>query len=209
MSLLPRATWLVLAIFLSSGCSRKPERVPVADDLRAAQKAMSINEVSLMLRSGYKDQAIIPEVARRRIPAKPDAQTENALIRSGANVALIQALKTDSNVLTANQKEAYDYLAAKLASRAEEERLAQQDEPVVQGDESQKKPGAVEQTLQNLRKADAYKTQKAALETRIASQEAHIFLLRRNGYSDSQLLEYNEKLERDREQLHDLKLPLP
>ena len=141
MSLLPRATCLVLAVFLSSGCSRKSERIPLAEDLRVAQKAMSINEVSLMLRSGYKDQAIVTEVARRRIPAKPDVQTENALIKSGANAALIQALKTDSNVLTVNQKEAYDYLAAKRASHSEQEPPAQQNERVAQSDESQKNPG--------------------------------------------------------------------
>ena len=47
-----------------------------------------------------------------------------------------------------------------------------------------KKPSAVDQTLKNMRDAEAYKAQKESLETRIASQEAQISLLRKNGYTD-------------------------
>jgi hypothetical protein len=175
-------------------------------DLQAARQAMSIKEVSLMLRNGYKDPAIVAEVTRRHVTEKPDAQMELALVRSGAGPILIQALKTDSNVLTANQKEAYDYLVRQRANLIEQERLAQQDQTV---QDDPKKPSVVEQTLQNLRDADAYRAQKENLETRIASQEAQINLLRRNGYTEAQLVEYNEKLNRYRQQLHDLKPPMP
>jgi hypothetical protein len=92
------------------------------------------------------------------------------------------------------------------SSLVEQERLGQQGQSA-QGD--LKKPDVVEQTLQNLRNADAYKAQKETLETKIASQEAHLNLLRRNGYTEGQLIEYNEKLNRYRQQLHDLKQPLP
>ena len=112
----------------------------------------------------------------------------------------------DSNVLTPNQREAYDYLATKRASLVEQERLAQENQSA---QDDPKKPGVVEQTLQNLRNADAYKAQKEMLETQIASEEAHINLLRRNGYTEGQLVKYNEKLNRYRQQLHDLKQPLP
>src|SRR5205823_2964127 len=103
-----------------------------------------------------------------------------------------------------SQKEAYDELATQRA--AEQEHLAQQNQPV---GESAKQPSAVEQTLKNMRDAEAYKAQKESLETRIASQEAQISLLRKNGYTEGQLVEYNDKLNRYRQELHDLKQPMP
>jgi hypothetical protein len=206
MNVLTRTKCIGIAVLIFSACGRTPQRTLLPADLQAARQAMSIKEVSLMLRNGYKDPAIIAEVTRRHVAEKPDAQTELALVRSGATPILIQALKTDSNVLTANQKEAYDYLVTQRANLIEQERLAQQNQTV---QDDPKKPSVVEQTLQNLRNADAYKAQKENLETRIASQEAQINLLRRNGYSEAQLLEYNEKLNRYRQQLHDLKQPMP
>jgi hypothetical protein len=46
-------------------------------------------------------------------------------------------------------------------------------------------------------------------ETRIASQEAQISLLSKNGYTDGQLVEHNDKLNRYRKELHDRKQPMP
>jgi len=206
MDLLTRITWIGIAVLIFSGCGRTAQRAPLPEDFQAARQAMSIKEVSLMLRNGYKEPAIVAEVTRRHVAEKPGGQTELALVRSGASPALIQALKMDSNVLTPNQKEAYDYLATKRASLVEQERLAQENQSA---QDDPKKPGVVEQTLQNLRNADAYKAQKEMLETQIASEEAHINLLRRNGYTEGQLVKYNEKLNRYRQQLHDLKQPLP
>ena len=207
MDVLTRTRRIGIAVLIFSACDRTPQQHTfLPADLQAARQAMSIKEVSLMLRNGYKDPAIVAEVTRRHVTEKPDAQMELALVRSGAGPILIQALKTDSNVLTANQKEAYDYLVRQRANLIEQERLAQQDQTV---QDDPKKPSAVEQTLQNLRNADAYKAQKENLETRIASQEAQINLLRRNGYTEPQLVEYNEKLNRYRQQLHDLKQPMP
>ncbi|PYL47650.1 MAG: hypothetical protein DMF40_07565 [Verrucomicrobia bacterium] len=74
--------------------------------------------------------------------------------------------------------------------------------------ESKQKPSAVDHTLKNMRHAEACKAQKESLETRIASQ-AQISLLRKNGYTDGQLVEYNDKLNRYRQELHDLKQPMP
>ena len=53
----------------------------------------------------------------------------------------------------------------------------------------------MDHTLKNMRHAEACKAQKESLETRIASQ-AQISLLRKNGYTDGQLVEYNDKLNR-------------
>lgn len=163
---------------------------------------MPISEVSLMLRSGYKDRAIIAEVERRHVPEKPDAKTENSLLRSGATGALMQALKTDTNVLTQKQKEAFDYLAAEKANRAAQDRLASEEVPPERSVSSE---DVVKATVQNLRNADAYKAQKETLENRIASQESQIRRLRANGYTEAQLVQYNETLDRDRTALSDLK----
>ncbi|PYL04307.1 MAG: hypothetical protein DME32_02115 [Verrucomicrobia bacterium] len=88
----------------------------------------------------------------------------------------------------------------------EQERLAQQNQPA---GESTRRPSAVDQTLKNMRDADAYKAQKESLETGIASQEAEISLLRKSGYTKGQLVEYDDKLNRYRRELHDLKQPMP
>ena len=42
-------------------------------DYQAARQAISLKEISLMLRNGYKDPAIIAEISRRHVTEKPDA----------------------------------------------------------------------------------------------------------------------------------------
>jgi hypothetical protein len=194
-----------------------------AEDLRVARQAMALNEVSLMLRSGYKEQAIIAEISRRRVSEKPDGKMEDSLRRSGASPALIQALKTDANVLTRNQKRAYDNLAADRASRTEQERVAREDEAPgrleAANKERQRKQLLAEQTLQIARnneerveaydKAElAYKMQKQSLQTQIAEQGALIYRLRGFGTKESQLTEHNAKLNGLKEQLRNLKEPM-
>jgi hypothetical protein len=209
MHALTSATWLGIIILSLSGCSRasrQAEHTLLPADYHAARQAISLEEVSLMLRNGYKDPAIVAEVSRRHVPEEPDAQTEAALIQSGAGPALIEALRGDANVLTAREKEAYEELALQRAAVIEQERLAQQNQGA---GETTKKRNAVEQTLKNMRDAEAYKPHRESLETRIASQEAQITLLRKNGYSEGQLVEYNDKLNRSRQELYDLKRPMP
>jgi hypothetical protein len=46
-------------------------------------------------------------------------------------------------------------------------------------------------------------------ETRTTSQEAQISLFWKNGYTDGQLVEYTDKLNRYRKELHDRKQPMP
>lgn len=209
MSLLTKAAWLVAIALMFSGCSRQPEHTqlpPSPADLMVARKAISLRDVSLMVRSGYKEQAIMAEITGRRVSETLDAPTESALRRSAASPALIEVLKTDANVLTQSEKEAYDYLAAQRANRSEQERAAAEKELPAQPPASN---DVVQRTVQNLRNADAYKAEKESLETRIVSQEAYIGRLRANGYNESQLVEHNEKLNRYQEQLRTLKQPLP
>jgi hypothetical protein len=195
---------------------------PTAEDVRVARQAMAISEVSLMLRSGYKEQIIITEISRRRVSEKPDAKTEAMLLRSGASPALIQALRNDANVLTRNQKRAYDNLAAERTNRTEQARLARDDgapgQVEAENQERQRKQLLAQQTLQVARntaerveaydKAEReYKKQKQTLQNQIAIQEALINRLRSFGQTESQLTEHNAKLNSLKEQVRDLKEP--
>lgn len=205
MNALVRISCFAIAFLTFSGCTQKREPAPTAEDLRVARHAMPISEVSLMLRNGFNEKAIMAEVTRRRVSEKPDTKTEDSLLRSGASTAFIQALKTDGNVLTEKQRKAFYYLAKQRPSSAEKERVALEEVAPARLTSSE---DVVKRTVQNLRNADAYKAQREALETRINLQEAQIRRLRANGYKESQLLYNNETLDSYRQQLRDLKEPM-
>ena len=90
-----------------------------AQDLRIARQAMPISEVKLMLHGGSSQDSITDEVKRRHIPEKISAATELELTESGAKPALIAALKDENNILTENQKDAFDERAALRAERTQ------------------------------------------------------------------------------------------
>jgi hypothetical protein len=79
-----------------------------AEDLRIGRQAMPISEVKLMLHGGSSQDSITDEVKRRHIPEKISAATEIELTESGAKPAVIAALKDENNILTRNQKDAFD-----------------------------------------------------------------------------------------------------
>jgi hypothetical protein len=211
------------AFLALSSCNRAPAPVPLtAEDLRVARQAMPLTNVSLMLRSGYKDEAIIAEVRKKRISAPPDAAAEKSLIASGASPALIEALKAKENLLTENQRQAFDNFVAEksqrvqqdIASRHQEEIAAQEAE----NNERQRRARAVQQTIQNAQSADdkekayeqawdAYKKQKEYLERRIASLQSNISRRRSNGYHESNLLEWTQELDGLNDQLRHLPTP--
>jgi hypothetical protein len=87
-----------------------------AEDVRVGRQAMPISEVSLMLRSGTSQQAIVADVTRRHIPEKISVALESELTTNGAKPALIAALKDDENILTENQKNAFDQWVASRAA---------------------------------------------------------------------------------------------
>jgi prolyl-tRNA synthetase len=67
---------------------------------------MPISDVKLMLHGGSSQNSIT--VKRRHTPEKISAATEMELTESGAKPALIAALKDENNILTENQKDAFD-----------------------------------------------------------------------------------------------------
>lgn len=207
-----------------SSCSQQTVIAPpTAEDLRIAKLAMPTSEVSLMLRSGYTEAAIMEEVKRRRISAKPDAPTENILLEAGASAALITALKTESNLLTPTQRLAFneqvvqrantvDQQAANVAhTLAAEARDRQQ--------ENQRRYGLQQQTLQNIRQREQqqagyeqadrqYRARKQSLERAIVEQQTQINRLRSNGYREDELRSANQRLADYNTELSRLSAPL-
>src|SRR2546423_11309356 len=99
----------VLAFFLVSigllaSCSKR-ETVLTADELQVAKHAISPSEVSLILRGGYKQNAIAAEIGRRHITKRMDASTELNLREAGANPQLLGTLKDAKNILSPAQLE--------------------------------------------------------------------------------------------------------
>lgn len=222
MTTIKRLTCLGYALIILSGCNRTPVSAPLtAEDLRIARQAMPLSDVSLMSRSGYKQEAIIAEVRKRRVPAPPNATAENALVQSGASPALIAALKARENLLTANQKEAFDNLAAEKTQRVQQEASSREQEAVaaqqVENNERQRRAVALQQTMLNAqgtedkekayeRAWDAYKKQKEYLERRITSLQNDVNH-RRSYYRDNNLVEANQELDHLNEQLRNLPTP--
>jgi hypothetical protein len=97
---------LLLGVLVIVDACKKP---PVtAEDVRVGRQAMPIRDVSLMLRSGSRQNEIIAEVNRRKIPQKISAALQVELESKGASSALIAALGDKENILTENQKAAFD-----------------------------------------------------------------------------------------------------
>ena len=215
----------VIALFILAGCGHsETERKPAtAEDLQIARAAISLGEVSLMLRSGYKQDAILAEVTRRHVPSAPDAKTEDTLIQAGATAKLIAALKDKKNILTENQKEAHDGISSKkteLAQEATQRRKNQEHaELIAENNDRQRRQYLAQQTLQNAQAADyraasyeqaerAYQARKESLEAQIISLENYINRARSNGRNEADLRNANGNLERYKEELRNLTPPL-
>jgi hypothetical protein len=98
------------ALFVAaSGCNRTPVVAPITvEDVRIGREAMPISEVALMLRGGTSQAGIIADVNRRHIPEKINPALELQLSKDGAGPNLIAALTDEKNILTKNQKDAFD-----------------------------------------------------------------------------------------------------
>jgi hypothetical protein len=111
-SMSPAFLAVFAAVVLSlTACQRATETtaerpVPTAEDLRIGRQAISINEVSLLARSGFHNDAL-DAVKRRHVPEHLTAE-EEIQFNSFAKPELLSALKDPANVLTPAQKDAYD-----------------------------------------------------------------------------------------------------
>jgi hypothetical protein len=215
---------LLMTLLVLPACSRSTARKPTtAEDLRIAREAIPLSEVSLMMRGGYKQDSIVAEVIRRHVPSAPDAQTEDSLVRAGATPKLLAALKDKKNILTENQKEAFDNMTAEKAGRAEEANRMRQDMEHAQVTEErkdrQRRQNLAQQTIQNAYASEnrvaaydqadrAYKARRESLEASIISQENYISRARSHGCNEAQLRNANAALDRYKEDLRNLTPPL-
>ena len=210
--------FLPLLCSIIAACDKGGLTLFTADDLQVARRAISINEVSLMVRSGYDQKTIISEIEQRHISAMIDPKTEESLIRFGAKPSLIATLKNETNVLTAAQKRAFDTLAAERKAAAEDGRemtalaTRQQNERAVNA-------VPVSQRIVNSPNGDtpeeaywkaeaAYRAKKSQLEGQIASQQSYINRLRARGYYQSDLASAENRLEQYEQELKNLKSPI-
>jgi nucleoredoxin len=95
--------------------------------LRARSLPLTASEVGLMLRSGYSSEAVMGELATRRFADSLDAAVEKNLVKSGANAALVQALKSGNYSVSPDE-----------AIRAQTELAAQAQRRAAQAEESSK-----------------------------------------------------------------------
>lgn len=186
---------------------------PTAEDVRAARHAMPISEVSLMVRSRYDQNKIIAEIQRRHVPAAIDGTMEASLVRFGAKPPLIAALKSEANVLTKRQKQAFDELATQRESRVASARNVS-----AQGNEqSDDQPRTI--AVATAPKTDtpeeaywkaeaAYRAKKKQLESQIASEQGSINWKRAHGYHQSELASAEARLHQYEDELKNLHTPI-
>lgn len=100
-------------LLVVNACNRAPDpstaaapAVPSAEDVRIGRKAISINEVSLLARSGFHKEALAA-VVQRHIPEHLSAE-EEVQFNGFAKAELLAAVKDPANILTPLQKDAYD-----------------------------------------------------------------------------------------------------
>jgi hypothetical protein len=215
---------LLITLLALAGCSRSTApKATTAEDLRIAREAMPLSEVSLMMRSGYKQDSIIADVVRRHVPSAPDAQTEDRLLQAGASPKLIAALKEKKNVLTENQKEAFDNMTTEKAGRAQEAEIRRDNleraQVIAENQDRQRKQNLAQQTIQNAYASEnrvaaydqadqAYKARRESLEASIIAQENYINRARSRGCTEADLRNYNATLDRYKEDLRNLTPPL-
>ena len=111
-SIIPsRIALFAVLLFAASACNRSTPTadtrpVPTAEDIRIGRRAISINEVSLLARSGLHKEAL-EAVQQRHVPEELSAE-EELKMRGFAKPELLAALKDPQNILTPAQKDAYD-----------------------------------------------------------------------------------------------------
>jgi nucleoredoxin len=90
---------------------------------QAGQLPLTVNEIGLMLRSGYSSNSLMQELSKRHFADTVDETKEKTLVKAGASSDLIAALKSGIYSLSPEKTAAVQQQIA-----AEEERRAEQAE---------------------------------------------------------------------------------
>jgi hypothetical protein len=173
-----KITLLATALIGANAYLRKSpvtaKHLPVtAEDLRIGRQAMPISEVKLMLHGGSSQNSIIDDVKRRHIPEKISAAMEIELTESGAKPALIAALKDGDNILTENQREAFDK-RMELANATRQSLAATQSSVLLAQSSAEEKERQRQASLQqeNLRNIEQREREQAAKDREMAASHS-------------------------------------
>jgi hypothetical protein len=113
-------------LFIFTACEKKkpvalppPPPPPLTRVEAAPQKdrlivddAMTVKDVTFVLRSGGSDVELVAEIARRGLVDKIDDATAKELIASGASPTVIAALRDPRNILTVAEKARFNERSA-------------------------------------------------------------------------------------------------
>src|SRR5437867_13137500 len=91
--------------------------------VQAGQLPLTVNEIGLMLRSGYSSNSLMQELSTRHFADTVDEAKEKTLVKAGASAELIVALK--SGIYSLSPEKA---AAVQQQIVAEEQRRAEQSE---------------------------------------------------------------------------------
>ena len=201
----------VLWLSLLAGCAPSDDETPLTlEDLRLARNALPLSEVSLQLRIGSTQPAIVEEIQRRHLAEPLDAATEDQLLQHGGGPDLIAALKNKDNLLTAKQKKAFDQEASERAGRAQQVALERENEQATfeaeQAAERQRRQQLLAQNARNIQQTQTgedaywaaqrnYEAQRKSLELRAQSLQTQINYQRSHGYNEAELRVANAALD--------------
>ncbi len=136
---------------------------------RAAQSPLTIKEISLMLRSGYSNNAIMQELSIRYFAEKLDVEKEKTLLQAGASAELITALKSGKCSLSSEQMTiAQQQIADQTKRRAAEAARSRQFDSLYQSQMARERAAARPQApnanaLRELVKGDLVSLRNGAL----------------------------------------------
>ena len=101
--------------------------------VQAGQLPLTVNEISLMLRSGYSSNALIQELSTRHFADTVDEAKETTLVKAGASTELIAALKSGNYSLSPEKTAAVqEQMIAAEQRRAEQAEAARKSEAAYQ-----------------------------------------------------------------------------
>ena len=89
--------------------------------VQAGQLPLTVGEIGLMLRSGYPSNAVMQEVSTRHFADTVDEAKEKTLVKAGASVELISALKSGAYSLSPEKTAAVQQQIATAEQRRFEE----------------------------------------------------------------------------------------
>jgi len=215
-----------LVLFDFTGCNNRQQRRSVTlspQELEVARHAISVRDVSLMLRAGSSQREIVSEIQRRHVASALDSSTEAQLRGSGARAELIAALKDNANILTAEEQTAYANFTTRTQNIADLDEAPRPDRPSALFSvneplaDNRSQPRAVKTVQQNNQTYEDrvaaneriqanYLAQKQTLENKIAAQQVYIERLRYR-QDEATMLTATQQLEDYKQQLANLSPP--